>query len=201
MVSAASGAVAAGVAAVAGAPWPLTALAGWNSAALVFLVLVWVTVWRFSPAATAAMSTREDASRPVSNLIVLIASTASLTGVLFGMRLANRSTGGLRFWLTAAVIGCVVCSWTVVHTVYTLHYAHLFHRKPTGGILFPGDEPPDYVDFAYVSFTLGMTFQVSDNKITARDIRRAALFHCLLSYLFGTAIIATTINLVATLVS
>ena len=99
------------------------------------------------------------------------------------------------------MIGGVLCAWSVVHTVYMLHYAHLYYRVHPGGILFPGDEPPDYLDFAYLSFTLGMTFQVSDNSLAAREIRRAALFHCLLSYLFSTVIIATTINLVGAAVS
>ena len=132
--------------------------------------------------------------------MLLAASTASLLSVAFGLHRANQAHGGLRFWLTFAVMTGIVCSWTVVHTVYVLRYAHIYYSTAGHGVTFPGDEKPDYWDFAYVSFTLGMTFQVSDNNFTSRRFRRVALVHCLLSYVFGTVVIATSINVLAGLV-
>jgi uncharacterized membrane protein len=195
-----AGALAAIVAGVLGAPWQLTVLAGWNSAAVVYLVWVWATVARFNPHQTHALSTREDNSWHVTGVVLLTAASSSLVGVVFGLHEANQSNGSDRFWLTAAVLGAVVSSWCVVHTVYTLRYAHLFYNGTPGGVTFCGEDEPDYLDFAYLSFTLGMTFQVSDNNFTTRQFRRAALMHCLLSYVFGTVIIATSINVVAGLV-
>lgn len=200
VVAGAAGGAAALVAGLVGSHWQLTLLAGWNSAALVYLVWVWATVSRFGPEQTKHLATVEDGSRRVTGTVLLAASTSSLAGIVFGLHQANRSAGAERFWLTAAVLGGVVCSWGVVHTVYMLRYAHLYYSDVPGGITFPGDDRPDYLDFAYVSFTLGMTFQVSDNSVTSRKMRRAVLLHCLLSYLYGTVIIATSINVVAGLV-
>jgi uncharacterized membrane protein len=95
----------------------------------------------------------------------------------------------------------VAVSWAVVHTVFTLRYAHLYFEDPVGGIDFSSDADPDYRDFAYVAFTVGMTFQVSDTEIAKRTIRRAVLAHALLSYLFGAVILAVVINVLGGLFS
>jgi uncharacterized membrane protein len=94
-------------------------------------------------------------------------------------------------------ISSVVLSWAVVHTIFTLRYARLYYVGTDGGIDFNQDQPPRYTDFAYLAFTLGMTFQVSDTDLKTSTIRATALRHALLSYLFGAVIIAVTINLVA----
>ena len=91
-------------------------------------------------------------------------------------------------------------SWAVVHTVFALRYAHLYYTDTPGGIDFKQEPMPDYHDFAYVAFTVGMTFQVSDTDINTRPMRRAILRHALLSWLFGAIIVAMTINLIAGLV-
>jgi uncharacterized membrane protein len=91
----------------------------------------------------------------------------------------------------------VVVSWGVVHTVYALKYARLYYAGQDGGIDFHGDHPPTYQDFAYLAFTVGMTFQVSDTEINARVIRATVLRQALLAYLFGAVILAATINLLA----
>ena len=88
-------------------------------------------------------------------------------------------------------------SWTVVQTVFTLHYARLYYGHPAGGIDFNQETPPGYGDFAYLAFTVGMTFQVSDTALQTSALRAAALRQALLSYLLGAVILATTINLVA----
>jgi uncharacterized membrane protein len=98
-------------------------------------------------------------------------------------------------------LASVILSWALVHTIFTLRYAHLYYDGPDGGIDFNGSGPPDYADFAYLAFTIGMTFQVSDTALRAAVIRRTALRHGLLSYLFGTGVLATSINVIASLSS
>lgn len=200
MASGAAGGLATLIVGVAGAPWQATLLVGWNTAAASYLLLIWLTIARFTAHETSAMATVEDNSRHWSGFVLLATSTASLFGVAFCLHKANLSHGALRFWMTTGVMTGIVLSWSIVHTVYVLRYAHVYYSTGGHGITFPGDEPPDYVDFAYVAFTLGMTFQVSDNSFTSRRIRRTVLVHCLLSYLFGAVIIATSINVLAGLV-
>jgi uncharacterized membrane protein len=86
-----------------------------------------------------------------------------------------------------------------VHTVYTLRYARLYYTPPSGGISFPDGVDPDYLDLAYVAFTVGMTYQVSDTELSKRGVRRAASHHASLSYLFGAVILAIAVNTVASL--
>ena len=99
--------------------------------------------------------------------------------------------------LTALSIGSVALAWSCVQTVYALRYGRLYYSKPIGGIDFHGERSPDYVDFAYLALTIGMTFQVSDTDLQTKPIRRLALRHALLSYTFGALIVASTVNLVA----
>jgi uncharacterized membrane protein len=97
-------------------------------------------------------------------------------------------------------VASVAVSWGVVHTVYAVRYADLYYRND-GGITFPGDDEPAYRDFAYLAFTVGMTYQVSDTGLTSPVMRRTVLRHSLLSYVFGTAVIAMTINVVSSLLN
>ena len=105
----------------------------------------------------------------------------------------------------ALAVGTVLCSWALVHTVFTLRYAHLYYLgstekadgDPCGGLDFPAEKTPDYMDFTYFSFVIGMTFQVSDVQITSRRIRRLALVHGLVSFAFNTVILALSINIIS----
>jgi uncharacterized membrane protein len=102
-------------------------------------------------------------------------------------------------YLLAVGILSVLFSWPAVHNVFTLVYARLYYGDEVGGIDFNDEDRPDYVDFAYLAFTIGMTFQVSDTDLTAKAVRRAALRHALVSYLFGAVIVALVINIVASI--
>jgi uncharacterized membrane protein len=93
----------------------------------------------------------------------------------------------------------VVLAWVVVHTIFTLRYARIYYGGPDGGVDFNEKAAPDYADFAYLAFTIGMTFQVSDTDLTSKAMRRTALRHALISYLFGAVIIGLIINVVASL--
>jgi uncharacterized membrane protein len=200
-VSAIAGCAGAAGALAGGASLSVAVLAGWDVAALVFLTWVWSTVSTKDPAATAAAAIVEDASRNAAEAIFVGAGTASLLAVGFTLVEAGHESGAARALLIALGIGSVVLAWASVHTVYALRYARLYYSEPVGGIDFNDDDPPRYLDFAYVALTVGMTSQVSDTSLTAVRLRRAAIHHALLSYLFGTVVVALTINIVAGLLA
>jgi uncharacterized membrane protein len=174
-------------------------LAGWDIAAVIYLIRVWVAVGPMNAEVTARMARGEDPSNPVAELVVLVASVAALVAVGFALVKAGETTGGEKALLIGVGAISVVMSWLVVHTVYMLKYARSYYGEPTGGIDFNERDRPAYLDFAYFTFTIGMTFQVSDTNITTKGIRRLALRHALLSYLFGAVILATAINVFASL--
>jgi uncharacterized membrane protein len=197
IVGAAGGAVAAALAVTRGASWSVAALFAEDVAALVFLVWVWSTIATADAPATSRLARNEDASRAAAEAVLIGAGAGSLLAVVFTLGQAGHA-GQPRGFLTALAIGSVALAWMSVHTVYLLRYARYYYSQPEGGIDFHG-EAPDYVDFAYLALTIGMTFQVSDTDITAKRVRRAALHHALLSYVFGTVIVAITVSSVAAL--
>jgi uncharacterized membrane protein len=174
-------------------------LMGWDVAAVIYLVMVWVAVYRLNAEATARMAGREDPSNPVAELVVVAASIAALVAVGFALARAGQTTGSTKALLLTLGAGSVAVSWLVVHTVYTLRYARNYYNESAGGIDFNEEDRPAYLDFAYFSFTIGMTFQVSDTNVTRKDIRHLALRHALISYVFGAVILATAINVFASL--
>jgi len=198
IVGAAGGAVAAGVAVAAGTSWSVAALFAEDVAALVFLVWVWSTIATADAPATSRLARTEDASRAAADLVLIGAGAGSLLAVGFTLGQAGDAGPPGRGLLTALAIVSVVLAWLSVHTIYLLRYARDYYSPPEGGIDFHG-EAPDYVDFAYLALTIGMTFQISDTDITAKRVRRAALRHALLSYVFGTVIVAITVSSVAAL--
>ncbi|HEY3140920.1 MAG TPA: DUF1345 domain-containing protein [Acidimicrobiales bacterium] len=183
--------------------WHVAVLGGWDTAAFTFLVAVAPIVLGTDGAGTAHLATREDVNRDTARLLLLAACGASLVAVSFALGLARHENGGERVLLVTIATLTVVVSWTVVNTVFTLRYAHLYYLAPGGGIDFgssPETDKPDYRDFAYLAFTIGMTYQVSDTLLRDRRIRRTVLLHALLSYIFGVVIVAAGVNVVAGLV-
>jgi len=170
---------------------------GWDVAVATFLAWTWAGIWQMDSQTTAAHATREDPTRAVSDVIVLAASVVSLAAVGFFLLQASSAKGSTQDLLAGVGVGTVTLSWLIVHTVFTLRYALLYYTGPDGGIDFNQQEPPRYSDFAYLAFTLGMTFQVSDTDLKTHPIRATALRQSLLSYLFGAVILAATVNLVA----
>ncbi|ASW54987.1 hypothetical protein CIK06_13490 [Plantactinospora sp. KBS50] len=178
----------------------LAPLVGWDVAALVYLARTWIRIGPLNPARTARLAVLEDPGRGSREGLLLSACLASLLAVAFVLTGAKAHRGGAeQIQISVAVIS-VLISWATVHTVFTARYARLYYTGIDGGINFNQGMPPRYSDFAYVAFTIGMTFQVSDTNLTMPEIRRTALWHALLSYLFGAVIIAVTINLLAGLV-
>jgi uncharacterized membrane protein len=181
-------------------PWQSAVVAGWDAAALAYLSSIWPIILRADSAQAAQLATREDETRGSATVLLLAASVASLLGVGGALSLAGRESGPPRDLLIGLAVVTVLLSWTVVNTVYTLHYAHRDFGSTAPGIAF-GDgeeqERPTYRDFAYIAFTIGMTYQVSDTTVGNPRIRRAVLAHALLSYLFGVVIIGGSVNLIA----
>jgi uncharacterized membrane protein len=172
------------------------ALVGWITAAGVYVAWTQFILRRMDAEQTRRWVTREDPTRWVADVVVLSASVASLGGVGYVVA-AGAHSGPVA--LAAAIVGVltVAASWFAVHTLYTVHYARLYYSDEPGGINFHDPEPPRFRDFAYVAFTVGMTFQVSDTEICLTSIRATVLRHALLSYLLGAVVLAVTINLIA----
>jgi uncharacterized membrane protein len=182
-----------------GATWSIAFLLAWDAAAAVYLVWVWSSVVRLDADRARRVAASEDDSRAAAEALLLAASVASLVAVGFVLAEAGRGGEARRGVLTALAVVSVLLAWSVVHTIFALRYARLYYAAPVGGLGFGEDDPPVYADFAYVAFTIGMTFQVSDTDISKRPIRRAAIHHALLSYVFGTMILGIVVNSIATL--
>ena len=167
-----------------GGQYSLTA--GWASSCALYLVWVWIVIVPMDPARAQLYATREDPNRGVSEALILFASVASLIAVVLLLTSAKDAQGAAKALIPVLGLVSVALSWFLVHTLFTLRYARLYYTDKAGGIDFNEDEPPNYVDFAYVSF---------------RAIRSTALRQGLLSYLFGAVILASTVNIVAGLAS
>ena len=176
----------------------LAPVVGWDAGALTFVAWMWLSVWWLDAEQTARRARRDDPARVVADFLLLSASVVSLVAVGVVLIKAGRSHGTAKDVLVGVGVLSVLIGWTMVHTVFTLRYARLYYSEHAGGVDFKGDRPR-YTDFCYLAFTIGMTYQVSDTDIERRDIRMTALRHGLLSYLFGAVIIATKINLIASL--
>lgn len=177
---------------------PLALLGGWDVGGISLLALAWLAIGACDADVTRRRAASEDPGRTMVYVLVTLTSAVSLFAAV---ALAHRARSMLPSDTTTAALLCivtVVVSWCVTHTAFTLRYAHLYYREDDegiGGVEFPGGRPPTYFDFAYFSFTIGMTFQTSDVTITGRPIRQTALLHAMLSFAYNTAILAFALNL------
>ncbi len=191
-----AGLLAAGVTVVAGVP-EISVLAGWSVAAGGLLIWVWRISWPRDAQGTKRLAEEEGRTR-VTDTVVLGAAVASLAAVVEAL---VRSGSGDAVGVAVVVLGVlvVILSWALVNTVFALKYARRYYSGGDGGIDFGQEQPPAYSDFAYVAFTVGMSFAVPDTQLADTSIRKVALGHALLSYLFGTVVIAVAVNLVTNL--
>lgn len=184
-------------------------IATWDVFALCVLVLAWLTIITTPPEKLRARAQMQDLSRTLIFVFVVMAACAGLFAVGF-LFFANKGVVQRPHFLIHLLMSliAVISSWMLVHTVFGLRYAHTYYGDPdgpagpqphAGGLEFPGDRKPDYLDFAYFSFVIGMTFQVSDVVITSRDFRKLVLLHSMLAFGFNTVILALAINTVATI--
>jgi len=184
--------------------WPAQtrAIAGWDIGALAFLVLALQLFATRAPEQMAADAEAQEEGQWTIFWVMLLGtifSFAALSGEFSGLKDLPRVERSLHVALVAATL---MLSWLLAHVVFTFRYAHEWYDldalgQNKGGLQFPSDDQPDYLDFLYFSVVIGMTFQVSDVQITARRLRRLALLHGLLSFLFNTVIVALTVNIAA----
>ncbi|MCW3103101.1 MAG: putative rane protein [Bacteroidetes bacterium] len=179
---------------------PLIIVTLWIVYASTFLITSWIVLFRRPVHGIRKAAKTDDGSAPVVFALILLASFASLFTVLLLIISKDSGTPEHIISIPAAVLGMFV-SWVMVHTVFTFHYAHIFYNEVKSGdhkgLDFPDEEEPDYIDFAYFSFVIGCTFQVSDVQITSRKIRRLVFLHSLLSFGINTFVVALTINMIA----
>jgi uncharacterized membrane protein len=171
-------------------------LIGWDVFVALYLVLVCTLVFRSGLAHIRRNAVLQDDGRFLILLVTALGAFASIAAIIFGLDAQHRSSPEL-----ALATVTIALSWAAVHTSFALHYAHEFYRgaKP-GGLDFPKgheDEDPDYWDFVYFSFVIGMTAQVSDVGVTDRIIRRTATVHGIISFVFNTALVALMVNIAA----
>jgi uncharacterized membrane protein len=162
----------------------LRAMVSWIVFSLTFLICSWIVIDQRTVSQIRKKATEDDGSVAFVFFMVLISSLSGLLAVLLIVISKDSSIRESVLFLPSCILG-ILLSWGMVHTIYV------------GGLVFPEENEPDYLDFAYYSFGLGCTFQVSDVNVTSRKIRRITLFHSLLSFVLNTFVVALTINLIA----
>jgi uncharacterized membrane protein len=190
--------IVAGVAVASADGTRIGALSGLDALNFCFLVGAWLSIWPMGPEETERHAKQQDPALAMRDLLLTGAALASLAAVAFMLAGAAKVGGTEQVVRLVLGVGSVALSWATVHTLFTLRYARIYYKGTVGGVDFNQHAKPSYAEFAYLSFTVGMTFQVSDTPIKTGEMRRAILRHALLAYLFGVGIIATTINLIAT---
>ncbi len=181
------------------APWrlPTRLLVGWDIGIALYLVLAFHMMVTSTIDRIRQRAAEQDEGQAVILILTVAAAMASLAAIFALLSTSARSERPVLPVVLATVT--ILLSWALIHTIFALHYAHEFYDETAGGgLAFPGDEKePDYWDFVYFSFVIGMTSQVSDVGITSRQIRRTAAAHGVISFFFNAALLALTINLAA----
>jgi uncharacterized membrane protein len=186
-----------------GVEWHTRLVVSWNVATLTYLALAW-TIIRISDAeATRSHALTQDTSVFIIFLFVLAAACASIVAIAFVVATIKDLASWPKAWRLTLTMVALTSSWVLIQTVFAFHYARRYYRdekhSPTqaGGLAFPGGSDPDYMDFAYYSFVVGMTSQVSDVQVLSPRMRRLTLVHGVLSFIFNIAVLALSINIIA----
>jgi uncharacterized membrane protein len=187
---------------------PSVILLTWMAFAMSVIILIWITFVTSHPREVRKIAKLQDSSRAMIFAFVIVGSVVSLSAVYFLLKSVKDHKTDLNGHILLAITAVFV-SWWLVHTIFTTRYAHMYYDtdkddgspRKGGGLQFPDENEPDYLDFVYFSFVIGMTFQVSDVEISSRGIRRLAWLHGLISFIFNTAIVALSINIISGLVS
>ncbi len=178
------------------------AVASWDGFAVVALFLTWLTILTLRPVQICTLAQKEDPGRLVSLVLVVLGAAAALLAVVVLLQESMTMRSQDKVGAITLALSAVALAWMLIHTVFTLRYAHLFYDEPEGSkpLDFPGDlEMPDYLDFAYFAFVLGMTAQTSDVTIRSSRLRRTALLHGVVAFAFNTAVVALSIGVLTTL--
>jgi len=180
----------------------------WDSGMFSFLILTWAVMLNITPAMMRRKARMNDERQVVILGLITTAACASLLAIGYIMRESKNAARNILVWHLGLSIATIVGSWLLVHTIFAVHYAHGYYQaddktpfeEEVGGLDFPRTPEPDYWDFLYYSFVIGMTSQVSDIQITKSSMRRLSLIHGVLSFFFNTTILAMTINIIAGLI-
>jgi uncharacterized membrane protein len=181
-------------------------LIAWDAGATVYLVLAWMMIVRSDPKETRLHARSQDLAAYVIFVTILIAAFASIAAITFllsGLKDLDPLPKAAHIGLS---VGALLSSWLLIHTIYSFHYAHGYYKSPSEGeaeqrgLNFPGRGNPDYFDFAYYSFVVGMTSQVSDVSITEHHMRRLTLMHGVLSFFFNVAVLALSVNIIVSVI-
>lgn len=201
------GAVAGVATAAALMPVPMSGmargLAGWCAGAAVYLVLTWWLTETFDAAQTRARAQSLDQPNAVILVSMLVVVAASVVAIAMLLQQVRQLSGWERVAHVVLGLVALACSWLMMHSIYAFHYAHRYYidqrdGTPDGGLDFPGkDDAPDYFDFLYYSYVIGMTSQVSDVQATSKDMRRLTLLHSVLAFAFNMLVLALSVNVVA----
>jgi uncharacterized membrane protein len=191
--------------------WPASGLIGWNTGVLLYLVLTTRIMLRADEHSIRRRATLVDESRFIILTIAMAAIFASFAGIVVEVIEIRNLKGTEKAIPTILAGATIVLSWIVIHTIFAQHYAHEYfisresekelQPEDRAGLRFPGGQPPDYSDFFYFSFVIGVASQTADVAITSRPMRRLNLIHCVLAFFFNTTVLALTINLAASLVA
>jgi uncharacterized membrane protein len=175
------------------------ALIGWDAGVLIYLAVVATMMVRGASIAHMKNNAAAQDEGALAILVLAAAAAVASLGAIFAELAAIERSNPLYGLYVALAIATVVLSWMFNHTIFALHYAHDYYGagERKNGLRFPGEGQPDYWDFVYFSFVVGMTFQVSDVAVSHRSIRRMVVAHGMLSFFFSTAILAMTVNLAA----
>lgn len=187
---------------------PIRLLAAWDAGMICLLVMTWWVMLRSTPDAMRQVAQQQDVSRLVISIVVTTAACVSVLAIALMLQEGKQNSSALfAFYLSLSLI-TILSAWMLAHTIFALHYAHGYYRDGSKSLQaakaeeldFPGEVEPDYWDFLYFSFVIGMTSQVSDVEIISRSLRKLALFHSILSFFFNTMVLAMSINIVASLI-
>ncbi len=180
----------------------------WNAGMISFLASTWALMAKAVPKTMRRNAQSQDEGRLVILSLITAAACSSILAIAFILRETKGQEIRIVIPHVILAVITIVGSWLLVHTIFAMHYAHEYYQdhktdsnSKAGGLDFPEDIEPDYWDFLYFSFVIGMTSQVSDVQITSRSLRRLSLLHSILSFFFNTAIVAMSINIIAGLIA
>lgn len=170
----------------------------WLGFCISYILVSWYTFYTMPVTTIAKKAQQEDGSQLFVSLFIIVVTLSCFISVLM-IIISTKEKQLDNSFIIIICMFAMLASWCLVHTIYTFHYARLYYENDSNGsgLEFPGDDKPDYMDFAYFSFVMGCTFQVSDVGISSKKIRRVALFHGLLSFALNTFVVALTINIIS----
>jgi uncharacterized membrane protein len=185
-------------------------LLGWNAGTWFYFLTTGWLIFRATPESIRWNAKSSDEGRFFILILASLAAIASIGAIIAQLAIVKDFSGTMKALHIALAAATIISAWFFIHLTYALHYAHEYFdeyfehpdRPPSdrGGLKFPGDDDPDYFDFLYFSYVIGVASQTADVELCSREMRRVALGHCVLAFFFNSAVLALTINIAAGLI-